>query len=90
MRCIVGFVLFVVLYFGGLQVFGSIVMARALEEGYSQKAAKRAGAKAVSKYHAVWAVGSGILAIGACCVPTLLIRANERSEWRAYEEYDRV
>jgi hypothetical protein len=90
MRCIVGFVLFVVLYFGGLQVFGSIVTAQALEEGYSQKAAKRAGAKAVSKYHAVWAVGAGVLAIGACCVPSLLIRMNEQSQRRAYEEYERV
>jgi hypothetical protein len=88
MRCIAGVVLFVTLYFGGLQAFGAIVSARALNEGYSQQAAKRAGTKAASKYHAVWAVAAGVVAIGSCCLPTLLIRMNERSERRAYEKYE--
>lgn len=92
MRCVVGVVLFVVLYFGGLQLLGEIVTARAIaNDGYSQKAARTAGAKVVSKYHAVVAVGAGVLAIVGCSLPTMLIRLSERSEQRAYgREFERV
>jgi len=91
MRCVAGVVLFIVLYFASLQLVKEIVTARAIaNDGYSPKAAATAGRNAMSKYHAILAAGSGVVSIVACCLPSILMRMSERSERRAYEEYERA
>jgi len=65
MRCIIGLVLFVVLYLGSCALLGEAVTAMTLRSGqaYSQKAAKLAGTEAVRKYHALVAVGAGAVTL---------------------------
>jgi hypothetical protein len=85
MRCFVGFVLFVVLYFGSLKVLSEGVAAMSLRSGqaYSQREAQRVGTAVAQKYHALVAVGAGVAALLACAVPTLLIKMSERDvDWQ--------
>lgn len=82
MRCVIGIVLFIVLYFGSLNVVGEIVRARALanDPAHSQRLAQRARHEALRKWHAALATGAGIIAITVCALPTVLSRVAERSE----------
>jgi len=82
MRCVIGIVLFIVLYFGSLNVVGEIVKARALanDPAHSQRLAQRARHEALRKWHAALAVGAGVVAITVCALPTVLARMNERTE----------
>ena len=80
MRCLAGFVIFVVLYFGSCHLLGVIVAKNAIDNP------ELAAFNAVNKYHAILEGGSGLIAICACCLPTLLAKlcaGNE--EWRKYE-----
>jgi hypothetical protein len=88
MRCIVGVVLFLVLYFGGCAVLGGVAgaIAGANDPRHAKSVGRVAGANAVTKYHALVAVGAGTLSILCCCLPTLLVKMNERSEQRMYAE----
>lgn len=87
MRCIVGVVLFLVLYFGGCNVLGAAVAAR--HGGYSHRAAATAGAQAVTKYHALVAVGVGVVAILGCSLPTLLLKYGQRNECEGFDQDQR-
>lgn len=80
MRCLVGFVLFVVLYFGGCALLGKYVATNALQTGqvHSQKAAELAGRQVVKKYHPHLAVGVGLAVLLMCSVPSLLTKMSQR------------
>jgi hypothetical protein len=80
MRCVVGVLLFVVLYFGSCMV---------LKEAVTVRSGKAAAARVLKTYHAPVAVAAGIVAIVGCTLPTLLMRMSERSAWREYEDYQR-
>jgi hypothetical protein len=86
MRCVIGVVLFVVLYFGSCKLLGEIVSARSSANNprQSQKAARSAGAKAVTKYHALVAVGAGAVSLLACSLPWLIGKMQQRDDWAAY------
>ncbi len=46
-----------------------------------------AGTAFVTKYHALVAVVVGLIALVACCLPTLLLKSCERNEaWRRYAD----
>lgn len=82
MRCILGFVLFVVLYFGSCNLLGEIVRARAVanDPAHSQRLAQKARHEFLRVWHAPLAVAAGVVAIGVCALPSVLIKMNERSE----------
>ena len=80
MRCVLGFVLFVVLYFGSCTILGEIVHKT------SGRAAK---AEVLRKYHALVAVGAGIVTLFCCSVPTLLARAAQRDFEKLEAEWNR-
>jgi hypothetical protein len=82
MRCVIGIVLFIVLYFGSCNLLGEVVRARALanDPAHSQRLAQRARHEALRVWHAPLAVGAGIVAIAVCALPTVLTRMNERAE----------
>lgn len=82
MRCIIGFVLFVVLYFGSCNFLGEVVKMQALanDPAQSQRRALKVRHEFLRKWHAAIAVGAGVAAIGACALPTILMRMNERAE----------
>ena len=86
MRCVIGVVLFLVLYFGSCKLLGEITSARAIANNprQSQRASRAAGAKVVTKYHALVAVGAGVVTIFACSLPWLLARMSRRNEWADY------
>jgi hypothetical protein len=88
MRCIVGVVLFLVLYFGGCAVLGAVAggIAGANDPRHARSVGRVAGANAVTKYHALVAVGAGTVSLLCCCLPTLLVKMNERNQWRQYAE----
>ena len=75
MRCVAGFVLLVVLYFCSCIMLDGIVR---------KTSGQRAAAEALRKYHALVAVGAGVVTLFACSVPTLLARAS-RSEYERLE-----
>ena len=53
MRCMIGLVLFVVIYFGGCKLLGAVAGAVAANDPRrSQWVAQEAGKKAMAKYHA--------------------------------------
>ena len=79
MRCVVGFTLFCVLYFGSCKALGIVAGLRGAPN--SKSAQQAIGARVVTKYHALVAVGAGAVALGACCVPSLLVKLNGRNEW---------
>ncbi len=91
MRCIVGVVLFGVLYFGSCALLGEIVRARAVTNHplHSQKVGTKTRARVLKKYHALVAVGAGVVTIVGCSLPSVLLRMSERSEWRQYKEWQR-
>jgi hypothetical protein len=79
MRCVLGFVLFVVLYFGSCAILDGIV----------RKTSGRAAAvEVIRKYHALVAVGAGIVTLLCCSVPTLLERASRREFERLEAEWN--
>ena len=80
MRCLLGFVMFVVLYFGSCSVLGEVVAAMTLKsgQGYSERGAQKVGKEFVYKYHAVVAVATGIVTLLTCCLPTLAAKMSER------------
>ena len=80
MRCVIGVVLFVVLYFGGCMV---------LNEAVTAHSGKVAAARVLKTYHAPVAVAAGLVAIIGCSLPTVLLRKSERSEWQEYEDFQR-
>jgi len=88
MRCIVGVVLFLILYFGGCAVLGGVAgaIAGANDPRHAKSVGRVAGANAVTKYHALVAVGAGAVSLLACCLPTLLVKMNERNERRMYAD----
>ncbi|MCE5267331.1 MAG: hypothetical protein LLG00_05545 [Planctomycetaceae bacterium] len=80
MRCIVGLVLFVVLYVGSCGLLGKVVADWALRNGqaYSQRDAIQAGHRAIRKYHPHVAVGVGLVTLLICAAPTLLAKRDAR------------
>lgn len=80
MRCVVGLVLFLVLYFGSCKM---------LKEAVTLRSGKAAATRVLKTYHAPVAVVAGLVAIVGCSLPTLLMRMSERSEWREYDDYQR-
>jgi hypothetical protein len=88
MRCLVGLVLFLVLYFGSCRVIGEVVAAMTLRsgQGYSRRGAELAAFEFVHTYHALIAVGAGALTLLACSLPTLLLKMGQREEWQYYAE----
>jgi hypothetical protein len=91
MRCIIGFVLFVGLCYGGIQSLKSYATARELanDPGLSQPAATAAAWKVVKEYHAYVYVAAGVITIALCSLPKLLERQgsfNEQGAWRQEAE----
>lgn len=89
MRCFVGVILFLVLYFGSCHLLREGVAAMTFRsgQGYTQKESQRAGTQAVKKYHALVAVGTGLVALLACSLPSLLLKMSERQpEWQSFDE----
>ena len=87
MRCIIGLVLFLVLYFGSLKVLGEISTAVAMRNDPGMSQRRRAiGNRTMSKYHAILAAGSLVIAIGGCALPTILLKRNERANWEQFGE----
>ncbi len=82
MRCVIGIVLFIVLYFGSCNLLGEVVRARtlAIDPAHSQPLAQQARAEALRVWHAPLAVTAGLMVIAVCSLPTVLTRMNERSE----------
>jgi len=80
MRCVLGFVLFVVLYFGSCTILGGIVR---------KTSGQAAEVEVVRKYHALVAVGAGVVTLFCCSVPTLLARASQSEFERQYAEWNR-
>jgi hypothetical protein len=80
MRCVLGFVLFVVLYFGSCTTLGGIVR---------QTSGRAAEVEVLRKYHALVAVGAGVISLFCCSVPTLLERASRREFERLEAEWNR-
>lgn len=82
MRCIIGIVLFIVLYFGSCNLLGEIVRVRTLasDPAHSQRLAQKARHEFLRVWHAPLAVGAGLVAIGVCALPSVLVRMNERAE----------
>lgn len=85
MRCIIGVVLFVILYFGSLAIGRQIVVVRAANNGATAKTADRAGGRFVADYHAYLMAGSGLIALAGCALPTLLAPKGITSEAELYE-----
>ena len=79
MRCIAGFVLFVVLYFSSCFTLDGIVR---------KNSGRVAAAEAIRKYHALVAVASGVVTLLCCSLPTLLARADHREYERLYAEWN--
>ena len=91
MRCIIGFVLFVGLCYGGIQSLRSYAAARELAKnpGLSQPAAEADAWKAVKEYHAYVYVAAGVITIALCSLPKLLEGQgsfNEQGAWREETE----
>jgi hypothetical protein len=91
MRCILGFVLFVGLCYGGIQLLRSYATAQELatKPGISQPAAEAAAWKTVKEYHAYVYVAAGVITLALCSLPTLLERQgsfNEQGAWRQEAE----
>jgi len=86
MRCLVGFTLFVVLYFGSCKLLGEAAgaIATAKDPHHSQRAGRAVAAQVVTKYHALVAVGVGVVVLLGCSLPTILARRSERAEWQSY------
>jgi hypothetical protein len=80
MRCVLGFVLFVVLYFGSCTTLGEIVR---------KTSGRAAEVEVLRKYHALVAVGAGIVTLFCCSVPTLLARASQRAFERLEADWNR-
>jgi hypothetical protein len=80
MRCVLGFVLFVVLYFGSCTILGGIVR---------KTSGRAAEADVLRQYHALVAVGAGVVTLLGCSVPTLLERASRREFERLEAEWNR-
>ncbi len=89
MRCIVGLVLFLFLYFGSCKLLREIAgaMAVANDPAHSQRVGRAVGARAVKKYHALVAVGAGAVAFLSFSLPVLLVRSSERNEESAWHRY---
>jgi hypothetical protein len=91
MRCVMGFVLFVVLCYCGIRTLNAVATARELANspGLSQRAAEAAAWKVVGEYHAYVYVAAGIITIAACSLPTLLLKQrgfDEEDAWRRAAE----
>jgi hypothetical protein len=80
MRCVAGFVLFVTLYFSSCIMLDGIVR---------KTSGRVAAAEALRKYHALIAVGAGVVTLLCCSVPTLLARASQSEFERQYAEWNR-
>lgn len=80
MRCLVGLVLFVVLYLGSCSLLHKIV---------SKTSGRAAAAEALRKYHALVAVGVGAFTLFCCSVPTLLAKAAQRDFESVEAEWNR-
>ena len=68
MRCIIGFALFVALYFGSCKVLG---------EATRRAAGPLAQAHVLKKYRALVAVGAGGVSLFICSLPTLVSRSRD-------------
>ena len=79
MRCVLGFVLFVLLYFGSCTTLGEIVR---------QNSGPAAEVEVLRKYHALVAVGVGVVTLLCCSVPTLLERASRSEFERQFAEWN--
>jgi len=80
MRCFVGFALFVVLYFGSCMLLGEVVR---------KTSGRAAQAEVLRKYHALVAVGCGVVTLLCCSVPTLLARAAQSDLEKLEAEWNR-
>lgn len=80
MRCVLGLVLFVVVYFGSCTILGGIVR---------KTSGPAAQVEVLRKYHALIAVGAGVVSLFCCSVPTLLERASRRELERLEAEWNR-
>lgn len=80
MRCLVGLVLFVALYFGSCTLLQKIVY---------KTSGRAAAAEVLRKYHALVAVGVGVFTIFCCSVPTLLAKAAQRDFESIEAEWNR-
>ena len=78
MRCVVGLVLFIVLYFGSCRV---------LSEAVTVRHGKATAQRVLKTWHAPIAVAVGLITITGCTLPWLLMRMNERNKWREFEDY---
>jgi hypothetical protein len=88
MRCVIGLVVFLVLYFGSLKLLSEFSTAIALrnDPGMSQRTARAIGNRTMQKYHAILMAGSLVIAIGGCALPTILLKRNERANWEQFGE----
>lgn len=80
MRCLVGFLLFVVLYFGSCNV---------VQQAVTVRSGKAAAARMLKTWHAPIAVVTGLVVLAGCALPTLLVRMSERNAWRECDDYQR-
>jgi hypothetical protein len=80
MRCVLGLVLFVVLYFGSCTILGGI---------FRKTSGRAAEVEVLRTYHALVAVGAGVVSLFCCGVPTLLARASRREFERLEAEWNR-
>jgi hypothetical protein len=69
-----------------MRCFVGVTLFLVLYFGSCQVLGAAAGPKAVAKWHALAAVGAGAVAIVGCCIPTLLVKINERNQRRRYTE----
>jgi hypothetical protein len=91
MRCVIGIVLFIVLYFGSCNLLGEVVKARALanDPARSERLAQRARYQFLQNWHAALATGAGLVAISACALPSVLVRMNELAERNRLDAMER-
>ncbi len=88
MRCLIGFVMFVVLYFGSCKALEEASRQMALSNGHSPSVSRVAASKVVTKYHSVVAVVVGLFVLFACCLPTIMVKLNDHFERRNYAEQE--
>jgi hypothetical protein len=81
MRCVIGIILFFVLYHGSCKVLGEYV-ARTTggsDRMCSSYRAQRVAAEAVHKWHPHLMVGAGLTAILLCSLPSMLGSVERKS-----------
>ncbi len=88
MRCVIGVVLFVVLYFGSCAALREITIARTVANSptHSRRVGERVAYRTLKKYHALVAVAAGLVALGGCALPTLLTRWSQRAQFGEFAD----